>query len=330
MKRDALRRKIFQVDASSFEKIALEIFQFQFAANSIYQRFCSLLGRHPENVFSIEEIPFLPVEFFKDQQVMTGSFAPEKIFESSGTTAANVSKHFLRDLALYEESFLKCFELFFGKPEDYVILALLPSYLERSDSSLVYMVKGIMKRSHRPENGFFHYNHSSLYEKLKALESKLQKTLLIGVSFALLDFAEKFSIPLHHTTLIETGGMKGRREELTREELHSILKKSFSLDKISGEYGMTELLSQAYSFGDGKFQTPPWMKILLRDINDPAAVSADAADASGVINIIDLANLDSCSFLATADVGKLNEDSTFEVLGRTDFSDVRGCNLMLG
>lgn len=256
---------------------------------------------------------------------MSTSFEPEAVFESSGTTQTLQSRHYVKSLALYEDAFFNGFELQFGNPQNYCILGLLPSYLERSNSSLVYMVKRLMDKSAHPANGFYLHNFETLANTLKELEQKQQPTLLFGVTFALLDFAEQFQIPLRSTIILETGGMKGRREELTREEVHLQLKKSFGLQAIHSEYGMTELLSQAYSTGEGIFRCPPWMKVLVRDEDDPLHVSKKG---KGAINIIDLANIYSSCFIATDDVGEVFEDGSFRILGRMDNSDIRGCSLL--
>jgi len=326
MTRDEIRQKLFEVSDDNFEAFALEIFQYQFSHNEIYREYCNLLREDARNIRKINDIPFLPIEFFKTHRIVTGDISTQKIFTSSGTTSEKTSRHFVSDLKLYEESFLRTFKFFFGEPNLSCILALLPSYLERSDSSLVFMVEGLMNASRHQSNGFYLYNHDELHKKLLELDASKQKTILIGVTFALLDFTEKFSLPLHNTIILETGGMKGRREEITREELHTTLKNSFHTEKIWSEYGMTELLSQAYSSDGGNFHALPWMKILIRDVNDPLRLIEE--NSTGAINIIDLANLDSCSFIATDDLGKMNNDGSFEVMGRMDYSDVRGCNLM--
>jgi phenylacetate-coenzyme A ligase PaaK-like adenylate-forming protein len=258
--------------------------------------------------------------------VTTGEFKPEIIFESSGTTGQTPARHFVKHLGIYRESFVKGFEFFYGSIEDYCILGLLPAYLERTGSSLVWMVQEWMRISKHPENGFYLYDFEILREILLKLESRKQRTLLIGVSFALLDFAEKYSMQLSHTIVMETGGMKGRREEITREELHQILKEKLGVTRIHSEYGMTELLSQAYSMGEGKYQPVPWMKMLLRDEDDPLTLRQSG---EGLLNIIDLANRYSCSFISTDDVAKLSEDGSFEILGRMDNSDIRGCSLLV-
>lgn len=318
-----LRNIIFQAE-NNFEEIALDVFRFQVAFNEVYRNYCSLLKK--SEVFSLQEIPFLPIEIFKTHSVITGDLVPEKIFRSSGTTGQINSQHFVCDVSLYEESILNAFKKFFGDPRDYCLLALLPSYLERNDASLVYMMNYLMKISGNPVNAFFRNNLSALHEQLKWLEARKQKTILLGVTFGLLDFAEQFPMPLQHTTIIETGGMKGRRREMTREELHDLLNKSFQTKNILSEYGMTELLSQAYLLHDEKFHGQPWMKIFIRDVNDPLKIIDN--NQAGAINVIDLANLYSCSFLATSDLGMKFDDDSFVVLGRMDESDVRGCNLM--
>ncbi len=311
---------------SSFEKTALKIFDFQYRNNPVYQKFCQLIQKSPENVQSIYDIPFMPVEFFKNHQVVSVKGPYEMIFKSSGTTGMQRSRHYVKDLSVYEQSFLNSFKLFYGLPSDYLILALLPSYLEREGSSLIYMTERLIKMA-KPGSGFYLHDIDRLYEKLKEAESQGIKTLLFGVSFALWDFAEKYSMKLQNTIVMETGGMKGRRREPVREELHEILKKSFGVKAIHSEYGMTELLSQAYSQGEGRFNTPPWMKILIRDAEDPLSFLPEGK--SGGINIIDLANIYSCSFLSTQDLGKMHADGSFEVLGRFDHSDIRGCNLLM-
>lgn len=317
---------IFDNQAADFDALALKIFRFQYQNNPVYQLFCNTLDTNPEQVKLVKQIPFLPISLFKTQQIVTGQFEPALIFESSGTTQTNTSSHYVKDVAIYKESFKRAFEHFYGDPKDYCILALLPSYLERSNSSLVFMVEEFIKIGKHPSSGFFLYDHAKLSEILLQQEAKGQKTLLIGVTFALLDFVEKFPMAVKNTIVMETGGMKGRREELTREQIHEILQKAFTVDKIHSEYGMTELLSQAYSFGNGVFNCPPWMKVLLREEDDPKNYSTPGD--RGIINVIDLANIYSCSFIATDDAGRLYPNGSFEVLGRIDNSDIRGCSLM--
>ncbi|UII74584.1 acyl transferase [Flagellimonas sp. HMM57] len=320
-------QKIFSIsNPSEFEALALEVFQFQYQQNPTYHEYCNHLEKTPSNVLASQEIPFLPIAFFKTHKITSSPHKPEIIFESSGTTGSISSKHYVRDTSIYLESFRKGFVHFYGPVEDFCILALLPSYLEREGSSLVYMINDFVSKSQHPSSGFYLYDLEMLQEKLLQLEKEETKTLLIGVSFALLDLAEQFPMNLKHTMIMETGGMKGRRKELIREELHSILKNAFNIQHIHSEYGMTELLSQGYSKGNGIFKTPPWMNVLTRDTEDPLSIQSHGK--SGGINIIDLANINSCSFIATQDLGKTYADGTFEILGRFDQSDIRGCNLM--
>jgi phenylacetate-coenzyme A ligase PaaK-like adenylate-forming protein len=309
-----------------FETKALRIFQYQYENNSVYQQFCNLIHIKPNTVKSVEKIPFLPIQFFKTYNVVSSSKPVQQVFTSSGTTGSMTSKHPVTDLSLYQKSYLKAFQHFYGTVEEYVILALLPSYLEREGSSLIYMVEDLIEKSGKKESGFYLNDLKKLNEQLQQLEQSGRKTLLIGVTFALLDLAERFPQPLKNTIIMETGGMKGRRKEMIRDEVHAVLKKSFGITKIHSEYGMTELLSQAYSKGDGVFYTPPWMRILTRDPED--ALSMQETGRTGGINVIDLANINSCAFIATQDLGKLLPDGSFEVLGRFDHSDIRGCNLM--
>ena len=324
----SLINKIFNINSElEFNEISLEIFNYQYDNNSVYQSFCNYLNITPSQVNSIDKIPFLPIEFFKSQTIKTGVFTEQMTFLSSGTTGQTQSKHFVKDLDIYKKSYLKAFEQFYGKIEDYCVLALLPSYMEREGSSLIYMMDDLIKKSKHPKSGFFLKNEEFLIENLQFLIKNKQKTILFGVSFALLDLAEKYKIDLSNIIIMETGGMKGRRSELIRDELHAIYKKSFSCENIHSEYGMTELLSQAYSKGNGVFHTPNWMKILIRDINDPFNILPN--NKTGGINVIDLANIHSCSFIATQDLGKRFENKGFEVLGRFDNSDIRGCNLLI-
>ncbi len=323
--------KIFGVKETGFEALALEIFEFQRTANPVYKDYLEALQINPATISSLNQIPFLPIRFFKSHTVQTTSFLPEAVFESSGTTATTNSRHLVKNLPLYEESFEKGFGFFYGGIKEYCIIGLLPSYIERKNSSLVYMVDKLVHQSEHPQSGFYSDEYKKLFTVLNELEKTKQKTLLIGVTFALLDFAEKYAAdifrePLHHTTIMETGGMKGRRKEMIRQEIHDNLKTAFGCAAIHSEYGMTELLSQAYSKGEGVFNCPPWMKIVVRDDEDPLSIKKQG---SGVINVIDLANIYSCSFIATDDAGKINKDGSFEVLGRTDGSDLRGCSLMV-
>jgi phenylacetate-coenzyme A ligase PaaK-like adenylate-forming protein len=322
--------KVFEIASSKeFEAIALDIFRFQAEYNEIYKSYLKVLGSNIEEIKDVKNIPFLPIEFFKSRDVLTQSEisnSKSKTFTSSGTTGSETSRHIVADISVYENSFRKGFEHFYGSASQYCILALLPSYLEREGSSLIYMVDDLIKSSGNSGSGFYLHNTAELESKLKSLQQQGQKTILIGVTYALLDFVEVHKIEFPELIIMETGGMKGRRKEIVREELHNILCKGFGVDKIHSEYGMTELLSQAYSKGDGSFKTPPWMKIQIRDVNDPLNVLSE--NKTGGINVIDLANIYSCSFIATQDLGKLHKDG-FEVLGRFDESDIRGCNLMI-
>ena len=306
---------------------ALEVFQYQFVHNSVYHDFCKNLGREKDTVRSVEEIPFLPVEFFRNHIIVTGNSPIQTVFESSGTTGVVPGKHFVADLGLYEDSFTKSFNLFYGNPEEYLILALLPSYTEREGSSLVYMVNKLIEKSKHQKSGFYKENTEGLIRTVTEAKEENRRILLLGVSFALLDLAENKSPDFSGVVIMETGGMKGRRKELTRQELHKILKEKFNINSVHSEYGMTELLSQAYSSGEGIFYCPPWMKIVIRDPQDPLTVY-NKSGRTGGINIIDLANINSCAFISTNDLGKLHEDGGFEVLGRFDNSDIRGCNLL--
>ncbi|HEX4849621.1 MAG TPA: acyl transferase, partial [Puia sp.] len=289
-------------------------------------RYVDSLRADPKKIRDIQQIPFLPISFFKQSAIKTTQFEPEIIFESSGTTGNTTSKHFVKDLDLYRKSYLFGFELYYGEPADWCIIGLLPSYLERGNSSLVWMVEQLIRASRDDRSGFYLDQFEELSNLLKTLMASKKKTLLIGVTFALLDYAEQFPMKLEDTVVMETGGMKGRRNELTRLELHEFLGKSFGLKTIHAEYGMTELLSQAYSKGNGIFNSPPWMKVLVREDDDPLEVRTAG---EGVINIIDLANLYSCSFIATDDLGKVHPDGSFEVLGRRDASDLRGCSMLV-
>jgi len=310
-----------------FEKITLKVFRYQYDNNLVYQNFCNLLKKNKTNVKSISEIPFLPIQFFKTHEVVSSTAPVQITFTSSGTTGMTTSRHLVTDLNFYEESFRLGFSQFYGNIEDYVVLALLPSYLEREGSSLIYMAEDLIKSSNHPESGFYLHNYDELIEKLIALDKSGQNVILLGVTYALLDLIEKQNFHLKNTIIMETGGMKGKRREIIREELHEMLCNGFGVSKIHSEYGMTELLSQAYSLGDGIFECPPWMEILIRDTED--ALSYVAEEKTGGINVIDLANINSCSFIATQDLGKKNPNHSFEVLGRFDNSDIRGCNLMV-
>lgn len=320
--------KIFNISTDNeFKDLALEIFKYQFENNAVYRSFCDLLFKHPADIKKIEGIPFMPIEFFKSHEVLSSRSPIQKTFTSSGTTGSITTKHHVTNLNIYENSFRKGFSHFYGNIEDYVVLALLPSYLERDGSSLIYMANEFIHKSKHPESGFYLNNISELASTIKILEARNQNVLLIGVSFALLDLVESFNFNLKHTIIMETGGMKGRRKEMIRSELHAILKQGFGIKNIHSEYGMTELLSQAYSKGQGIFECPPWMRVLTRDTEDALCIQKNGK--SGGINIIDLANINSCSFIASQDLGKVYNDNSFEIIGRFDNSDIRGCNLMV-
>lgn len=317
---------IFNVTPQTFDDVALQVFKFQYQNVSVYREFCMLQKRSPENVNSIFEIPFLPIELFKTNEVIADGRQAQAIFESSTTTGNVPSRHYIADLSFYEFSFAKCFRLFFDEVSEYVLLALLPSYLERGNSSLVYMADKLIQQSGQNASSFVKDEDGYLYDLLDVLKTSKRKTILLGVTFALMDFAAKYKIDFPDLIVMETGGMKGRREELTREEVHLELRTSFGVPKIFSEYGMTEMLSQAYSKGDGIFKAPPWLKIIVRDLYEPVRLLP--GESTGAVNVIDLANLYSCSFLATADLGKVHADASFEILGRVSGAEVRGCNLM--
>ena len=319
---------IFHIDSKKeFDKISLKIFRFQYDNNEVYNQFCGFLNKDKTNVKKIEDIPFLPIQFFKSHNVLSSKDAVQTTFTSSGTTGIITSKHLVTNVSLYEDSYRNAFSQFYGNIEDYVVLALLPSYLEREGSSLIYMVDDLIKLTNNPHSGFYLHNHEELIEKLIALDNNGQNIILIGVTYALLDLIEKRKFNLKNAIIMETGGMKGKRKEMIREELHEQLCHGFGVNTIHSEYGMTELLSQAYSLGNGVFECPNWMQILVRDTED--ALTYIENGKTGGINVIDLANLNSCSFIATQDLGKKYENNTFEVLGRFDNSDIRGCNLMV-
>jgi len=313
--------------------LALELFQFQYAENAVYRAYCDHLHINPADIDHPAKIPFLPISAFKTHQVMTTAFEPETVFESSGTTGQVPSRHFVKDLSLYRESFSRAYEHFYGKPEEKCIIGLLPSYLEREHSSLVFMVNELIGKSNHPLSGFYLRDNEKLHRTLQHNELLKTPTLLLGVTYALLGFAETFPMQLRHTLVMETGGMKGRREEMTRSAVHRLLQQQFGIGLVHSEYGMTELLSQAYSKGDGIFHCPAWMKVLVHVGDDPRHVQ-DAPKAaqkpiSGALNIIDLANIYSCAFIATEDTGRIFVNESFEVLGRLDDSEARGCSLLL-
>jgi sirohydrochlorin ferrochelatase len=318
--------KVFSTDEAHFEELAVDLFHFQYKHNPVYNQYVNSLPIVGQDVRSLAAIPFLPIQCFKSHTIKTTSFEAEVVFESSGTTQTINSRHYVKDAGLYKRSFLTAFEQFYGPAAGWCVIGLLPNYLERRHSSLVVMVDELIRQSGHPASGFYLYEHEKLHGVLQQLEAQGQKTILIGVTFALLDFAEKFPLPLKHTIIMETGGMKGRREEITRQQVHDILKAAFGLPAVHAEYGMTELLSQAYAAGEGMLHCPPWMKVLVREEDDPFAVHAAG---TGVLNVIDLANIYSCSFIATEDVGRVYANGSFEVQGRMDNSDIRGCSLMV-
>jgi phenylacetate-coenzyme A ligase PaaK-like adenylate-forming protein len=322
------QQQIFSIsNRQQFDETALQVFRFQAENNAIYSQFIKGLNINPASVNDIYKIPFLPVEFFKSQQIISSADEAQVTFTSSGTTGMITSRHMVTDVSWYEQSFRKAFELFYGDIRNYCVLALLPSYLEREGSSLIYMADDLIKQSENPDSGFYLYNHEDLYQQLQKQQAAGKPTLLIGVTFALLDFVDQYRIDFPELIVMETGGMKGRRKEMIREELHETLTNGFGVKHIHSEYGMTELLSQAYSKGVGIFNCPPWMKIITRDTNDP--ITTLTGGRTGGINIIDLANINSCSFIATQDLGKIYADGSFEVLGRFDNADIRGCNLLI-
>ena len=320
--------KIFDIkNHSEFKKQCLDIYNFQYENNMVYQNYCDMICEDPTDVNEINKIPFLPISFFKTKKILsTENF--EKVFYSSGTTTNSRSKHFISNLKLYQKSFINNFKLNYSDITQYTILALLPNYYDNKDSSLIYMIEKLIKLTKSKESGFFLDDYFNLSKKLIELDTKKERqTILIGVPYALLDMIDFNQFQLNNTIIMETGGMKGRRKEMVRTELHEKLKCGFGVSKIHSEYGMTELLSQAYSKGDGVFKTPSWMKVIIRDIND--AQNLDFNKKSGAINVIDLANYNSCSFIATDDMGKYINDDEFELIGRVDNSDVRGCNLLI-
>jgi len=322
--------RIFEIQSESdFQALAIEIFRFQAEHNLIYKDWLKHLKVDVNKVVSYEQIPFLPIEFFKSKQIISGSLYPNaSIFTSSSTTSQIASKHYVNNIEVYINSFTKGFNLFYGDVKKYAILALLPNYLQRQGSSLVYMVNDLIENSHNQHSGFYLDNLLDLKLKIEELKKQNQKVLLIGVTYALLDLCD-LNVELNDQFIVmETGGMKGRRKEMIKEELHQVLKRGFNVQHIHSEYGMTELLSQAYSRANGIFDTPPWMRFLIRDIDDPLQLQKNAK--TGGINVIDLANVYSCSFIATQDLGKMEENGQLALMGRFDHSDVRGCNLMIG
>ena len=318
---------IASITDNNFEKYALDVFHYQASENPVYKEYLQRIHCNKQHINSINEIPFLPIAFFKSHRVVTGTHQEQQVFLSSGTTGMQRSKHFIVDNDLYRQSFRKGFEFFYGSPRNYTILALLPSYLEQQQSSLVFMMDDLIRESHDKNSGFYLNDYKRLAAILPSLDSSGKKVFLIGVTYALLDLLEIQTFQLKNTIIMETGGMKGRRKEMIKSALHEVLQKGFGVPEIHSEYGMTELLSQAYSQGDGLFQTPPWMRVLIREPEDPFHLLPQGK--SGGINLIDLANMYSCSFIATQDLGKIHPNGQFEILGRFDHSDIRGCNLML-
>jgi hypothetical protein len=317
--------KIFAT-GTSFDELAKEVFQYQYSNNEVYKDWCDLVATYPAKIEMTRQMPFLPISFFKSHVILSGNGQYDLIFESSGTTQTGKSRHFVKDLRLYTRSFTKGFEWFYGDISQWCIIGLLPSYLQQKNSSLIKMADAFIRLSRHTSSGFYLDDYEKLLGALSRLEQGHQKTLLIGVTYALLDFADRFPMPLTSTTIMETGGMKGRRKEMTRQEVHAILQKQLGIGQVHSEYGMTELLSQAYSKGGGRFFCPPWMKVLVRDEDDPLLVKSEG---KGALNIIDLANVNSCSFIATDDAGEVFDDGSFTVSGRLDGSDIRGCSLMV-
>ena len=324
-----LEHKVFDIhNAESAASIALEVYHFQFHNNPLYRKYCEVIHRTPSRVRSIIDIPFLPISFFKTHPVKTTDFVEELLFKSSGTTGHHTSFHYVKDSSLYRRSFLSAFQKAFGEVEEFVILGLLPSYLSQGNSSLVYMVDELIRLSRKTDSDFFLNEWDRLHETVSRLEAAGQKSLLFGVTYALLDFAAARPLTLNHTRIIETGGMKGRGKEMTKSELYGVLGQAFGVETIYSEYGMTELLSQAYA-RNGLFTSPPWMQVFLREETDPFRILEPSKPITGVINLMDLANLYSCSFIATDDIGRLYPDGRFEVLGRLDNSDIRGCSQLV-
>lgn len=322
------KQQVFSINNdAAFTETALQVFRHQAKNCQVYADFIDGLGIDIERIKTIGQIPFLPIEFFKSHHILSSTDVAQITFTSSGTTGMITSSHYVADISWYEDSFRKAFQLFYGDITDYTVLALLPSYLERQGSSLIYMAQDLITQSNNSDSGFYLYNYDELAAQLAKQQIAAKPTLLIGVTFALLDFVEQHQINFPELIVMETGGMKGRRKEMIREELHTVLCQGFGVDAIHSEYGMTELLSQAYSKGEGIFNCPPCMKIITRDTNDPLTLITDGK--VGGINVIDLANINSCSFIATKDLGKIYADGSFEVLGRFDNADIRGCNLLI-
>lgn len=324
----SFKEKLHLIDKNSFEQAAIELFHFQAVQNPVYAEYLEYLGIKSGQINEIQQIPFLPITLFKHKTIKSGNWEEETYFESSGTTGMHVSKHYIEDITYYHHNSAHIFQLFYGSPSNYIMLALLPSYLQRKRSSLVAMLDHLIQLTGSENSGFYLYEEADMMKKLRKLHAdKGKRIMLFGVTYALLDLAEHYCEDLNEVIIVETGGMKGRREELIRQEVHERLKNSFNVPVIHSEYGMTELMSQAYSKGEGIYKTPPWMKVFTREINDPFSI--DNGLSYGVINVIDLANMHSCAFIATEDLGSIKRDESFEILGRMDNSDARGCNLLL-
>lgn len=324
------KEHLFNITKETFEAYALRLFNYQAKHNLVYKQYIDYLNVTPSTISSLDKIPFLPIDFFKTHIVKTDVWEPVAVFESSGTTAQVRSKHYVEDIDYYHRITESIFNQFYGRLEEYHVMALLPSYLERGNSSLVAMADHFIKKSNSPHSGFYLNDLEDLIKQIERVKLKGRSIILIGVSFALLDLAEQFDIDLKNSIVMETGGMKGRREELTREALHAVLCEQFNIKQVHSEYGMTELLSQAYAKEKGHFETPPWMRILIRDVNDPFDIrNTENSKRAGGINIIDLANIQSCAFIETQDIGRKITDNNFEVLGRFDNADIRGCNLLV-
>lgn len=324
---EEMRERIFDLQSDEeFDKLCLDVFRYQYRNNDVYSRWCDLLGKGINSVNSRKDIPFLPIGFFRTHKVVSFKEEPIAFFKSSGTSSATVSRHWIRTFDLYERSFLSNFEQFFGKTENYCFIALLPNYQQQGNSSLVYMMQGLISRSKYSESGFYPHKVEKIRDLLLHNESLNIPTILFGVSYALLDLAEAYNFKLQHTTVFETGGMKGRRKELPKQELHKILCQSLGVQSIASEYGMCELFSQAYSKAEGLFYCPNQMRVDIKEVNDP--FSDCSIGKAGVINITDLANIDTCSFIATEDIGRKYKDGSFEISGRLDNAAIKGCNLM--
>lgn len=324
----SFERELYQVDSGSFNAFCLRLFRFQATSNPVYKEYLGYLRVNPDAIRQYTEIPFLPIAFFKSREVQTGEWSAETLFTSSGTTGSIPSRHLVRDRGFYLQNTVRIFTDFFGELRNFHVIALLPSYLERQGSSLIAMADHFIKLSESPHSGFYLNNQRELVEKVLSLRHDGRKVLLLGVTFALLDLAEQFELDLSHCLVMETGGMKGRRVEKTRRDIHDYLAGRLNLDRVYSEYGMTELLSQAYSLGSGLFKGPPWFKVILRDPEDPFEVSDQRLQ--GAMNVIDLANFHSCAFIETQDLGRRDQNGYFEVLGRMDNADIRGCNLLVG